>query len=119
MPTTIGPVVATTPITLENFDDQGNVVVLSDFTTSSGGVPDFALITNHSTSIPAGAGVASLASIFAAPDGSITLLMPGESVLQPINVQEFDDSSMPFLICASLFGNVNISCVGVSTGAQK
>jgi hypothetical protein len=119
MPTNIGPVVATTPITLENFDDVGNVVVLSDFITSSGGVPDFALLTNHSTTLPGGAGVFSLAAITATPDGWFTVLMPGESILQPINVEEFDDSSMPYLVGASFVGNVNISCVGVSTGAQK
>jgi hypothetical protein len=45
--------------------------------------------------------------------------MPGESILQPINVQEFDDSSMPLFVGVAFVGNVNISCVGVSTGAQK
>lgn len=118
MPTNIGPVVATTLTTLENFDDLGNAVVLTDFITSSGGVPEFALLTNHSTTIPAGASVASLATVTATPD-FITILMPGESILQPINVQEFDDSSMPYFVGVAFVGNVNISCVGVSTGAQK
>lgn len=114
MSDTIGPIVTTTPITLENFDDVGNAVVLTDFITSSGGVPDFALITNHSTTIPVSALVCSL-SFITTYSNAASLIMPGQSTLQPVNIEEFDGSTLPYFVAASLTGNANISVVGVTT----